>query len=68
MISLYTFSGKLSTTSEYSNELFFLESVFAKVRNSRLQGCSVKGKRDSFAKKVFVIFEILEDPFLFEHF
>ena len=35
------FSGKLPAISEYSKEIFFLESVFSEVRNSGLQGCSV---------------------------
>ena len=39
MTSLKTFSGKRSTISEHSNRFFFLESVFAEVRNSGLQGC-----------------------------
>ena len=37
-------SGKLPTISEYSKEAFFLELAFADVRNSGLQGCSVKEK------------------------
>ena len=44
------FSDKLPTNSEYSKETFFLESVFDEVRNSRLQGCSDREKKDSFTK------------------
>ena len=38
------FSEKLPTLSKYSKETFFLESAFADVRNSGLQGCSVREK------------------------
>ena len=62
------FSCRLPTISEYSKETFFLEPVFAEVRNSGLQGCSVRKKKGQFCKDVFGIFEILEYPFLFEHF
>ena len=36
--------GKLTTILEYSKETFSLEPAFADVRNSGLQGCSVKEK------------------------
>ena len=38
------FFGKLPTISEYSKKTFFLESVFAEVRNSGLQDCNVREK------------------------
>ena len=47
------FFGKVSAISEYSQEAFFLEFVFAEVRNSGLQDCSIRKKRDSFAKIFF---------------
>ena len=43
------------------------ESAFAEVRNSGLQGCSVR-KKGQFGKDIFGAFEILEYPFLFKHF
>ena len=51
MTSLQTFLWQTSV-SEYSNEIHFLETAFAEVRNLELQGCSVSSvrkKRDSFA-------------------
>ena len=44
--SLYyrPFSGKLPTISQYSKKTFFLESAFKEVRNSGLQGRSIREK------------------------
>ena len=60
-ISVYfrPFFGKLPTISEYSKKTFFLESVFAEVRNSGLQDCNVREKRDSFGKVFWGSFEFL---------
>ena len=66
LINAFT-SGKVPTISEYSQATFFLDSLFAQVRFSRLQSCSLEKKGQS-CKKLFGIFEILEHPFLSEHF
>ena len=58
---------KLPTISEYSKETFFLGSVFAEVRNSGMQGFSVREK-GTVSQRFFGIFEILKHPFLSEHF
>ena len=44
MTLVQIFSGKLPAISKYSKETFLLESAFAYVRNSELQGCSVREK------------------------
>ena len=38
------FFSELPTILEYTKETFFLEPAFADVRNSGLQGCSVREK------------------------
>ena len=44
-----------------------MASEFVNVRNSGLQTCNIKEKRDSFADVFLNFFEILEFPFLSEH-
>ena len=63
MTSLQIFSGKLSTISEHSNELFFLGVCICcqKFWTAGLQRFEKKGQ---FSKRFFGIFEILDDPFL----
>ena len=69
MASLQAFSWQISNCfREQSQETFFFEYDFVKVRNSELQACSVKEKRVVLHKVLFEIFEILEHPFLFKHF
>ena len=58
------FSGKLPIILEYSKETFFLESAFADVRNSELQGGSIREK-NTLSQIYFQIFRNFRTPFPF---
>ena len=60
------FSGKLSIILEYSKETFFLESAFADVRNSELQGGNIREK-NTLSQIYFQIFRNFRTPFLSQH-
>ena len=61
------FSGKLPTISEYSQEIFFLESVLLKSEILHYRAEALE-KRGQFRNDFLWIFKILEDVFLSEHF
>ena len=57
----------MTTLYTFSKEAFFLESAFAKVRNSGLQGCRIREK--GTVSQIFLWkFQNFKHPFLSEHF
>ena len=65
MTSLKTFLWQTSNYFRMLKGHIFWGPVFADVRNSRQQGCSVREK-ETFLQRFFQIFEILEHHFLSE--
>ena len=64
MTSVQNFSCILPTISEYSKETFSLEPAFGDVRNSGLQGCSVREK-STLSQRFFQEFSKFQNTLYF---